>query len=141
LKEESGVEYSVPLAKIDSDFELLKHALYTEPNYQCSWNYHKWLISLLLPVQLISLKKTDNEVELEFSSIIMSSSMLDIRFNEMKVPVIKSAKEASKTFTIPWGGPINAMMIKAQPHFQDINNQRLFRTIHNDEKYQSIPYP
>ena len=42
--------YTIPLEKIKRDLDLLQHALFTDPKDQSSWNYHEWLISLLLPI-------------------------------------------------------------------------------------------
>jgi hypothetical protein len=42
--------YTIPLEKIKSDLDLLQHALFTDPKDQSSWNYHEWLISLILPI-------------------------------------------------------------------------------------------
>ena len=42
--------HMIPLDKIKSDLDLLQHALFTDPKDQSSWNYHEWLISLLMPI-------------------------------------------------------------------------------------------
>ena len=60
-----GLSYILPLEKIKSELEMLKHALYTDPKDQSSWNYHDWLISLLLPIQVVSVsaRKAADSVE------------------------------------------------------------------------------
>lgn len=50
----------IPLAKIKSDLDLLQHALFTDPKDQSSWNYHEWLISLLLPIQIVAISGEKN---------------------------------------------------------------------------------
>lgn len=47
---EEGRTYLIPLEKIQEDLALLKHAFFTDPKDQSPWNYHEWLINLLLPV-------------------------------------------------------------------------------------------
>ena len=47
--------YPIPFEKIQEDLALLKHAFFTDPKDQSPWNYHEWLISLLSPVQVVSL--------------------------------------------------------------------------------------
>ncbi len=52
--------YLIPLDKIQEDLALLKHAFFTDPKDQSPWNYHEWLISLLSPVQVVSLTIEDS---------------------------------------------------------------------------------
>jgi geranylgeranyl transferase type-2 subunit alpha len=51
--------YLIPFEKIQDDLALLKHAFFTDPKDQSPWNYHEWLISLLSPVQVVSLTVED----------------------------------------------------------------------------------
>lgn len=55
LPSEEKSPYPIPLDKIKEDLALLKHAFFTDPKDQSPWNYHEWLISLLSPVQVVSL--------------------------------------------------------------------------------------
>ena len=48
--------YSMPLDKIKSDLEMLKHAFFTDPKDQGSWNYHEWLINQIMPIQVVGLR-------------------------------------------------------------------------------------
>ena len=59
----------------------MKQALFTEPNDQSSWNYHKWLISVLTPVQLIDLKKENETISLTFSTVLKSGADLIVKAN------------------------------------------------------------
>lgn len=42
--------YVLPLATIKEDFEMLKHAYFTDPKDQSPWNFHGWLVSLISPI-------------------------------------------------------------------------------------------
>ena len=70
LPELNGLIYPVPLETIDKEFEQMKHALFTEPNDQSSWNYHKWLVNLLSPVQIVRVERMEKGVELEVSEVV-----------------------------------------------------------------------
>lgn len=55
---------TIPLEKVRSDLDLLQHAVFTDPKDQSSWNYHEWLISLILPIQIVALTSQVNEDKL-----------------------------------------------------------------------------
>ena len=48
LVEKNGLEpntsYVIPFETILSDFEMLKHAYFTDPKDQSPWNHHEWLL-------------------------------------------------------------------------------------------------
>lgn len=118
----------MPLAKIENEFEQMKHALFTEPNYQSSWNYHRWLVSLLMPVQVESVKMVEGKgIEIRFSSVLTSSSSVEVIANGERVGELRSGKEASKVFSFVPTQQINTLQIKAASGFKDINGQPLFR--------------
>jgi len=50
--------YLISIEKIKTELDMLKQALYTEPKDQSCWNHHRWLVSLILPLQIISLSQT-----------------------------------------------------------------------------------
>eukprot|EP00826_Nyctotherus_ovalis_P022658 TRINITY_DN1751_c0_g1_i14.p1 TRINITY_DN1751_c0_g1~~TRINITY_DN1751_c0_g1_i14.p1 ORF type:complete len:512 (+),score=178.98 TRINITY_DN1751_c0_g1_i14:168-1703(+) len=59
--------YLISVQKVREELEMLKQALYTEPKDQSCWNHHRWLMSLVLPVQVVgcSLKMpSENKVEI-----------------------------------------------------------------------------
>jgi len=63
----SDTIYLISISKIKEELETLKQALYTEPKDQSCWNHHRWLISLVLPVQIVgcSIKlSVDNQLEI-----------------------------------------------------------------------------
>lgn len=53
--------YTIPLEKVKSDLDLLQHALFTDPKDQSSWNYHEWLISLVMPIQVVAISGSVSE--------------------------------------------------------------------------------
>ena len=53
---QEGLIYILPIERIVSDMDMLKHAFFTDPNDQSPWNYHEWLISLVTPIQVVALK-------------------------------------------------------------------------------------
>jgi len=36
--------YVVPFSSMEADFEMLKHAYFTDPKDQSPWNHHAWLL-------------------------------------------------------------------------------------------------
>ncbi len=56
-----NIEYLIPFSKIQEDLALLKHAFFTDPKDQSPWNYHEWLISLISPVQVVSITTDKDE--------------------------------------------------------------------------------
>lgn len=49
--------YLIPFSLIQEDFQTLHHAFYTDPKDQSPWNYHEWLLSLISPIQIVSIVK------------------------------------------------------------------------------------
>ena len=63
-------QYVIPIDSINSELEQLKHAIFTEPKDQSAWNYHRWLITLVKPVQVVSLRHVEGDLVVSFSHII-----------------------------------------------------------------------
>lgn len=63
MTEDDKSVYLIPFEKIQEDLALLKHAFFTDPKDQSPWNYHEWLISLLTPVQVVSLSIEESDSE------------------------------------------------------------------------------
>jgi hypothetical protein len=63
---------------VQDDLALLKHAFFTDPKDQSPWNYHEWLISIISPVQVVSLTtaiESDGKVKIVLG---LSQKMKDI---------------------------------------------------------------
>ena len=63
---------------MQDDLALLKHAFFTDPKDQSPWNYHEWLISIISPVQVVSLTtaiESDGKVKIVLG---LSQKMKDI---------------------------------------------------------------
>jgi len=69
-------QYKVPLSLINSELDKIKHAIFTEPNDQSPWNYHRWLVSLLIPTYITSIEILNNHIKVDFSDVIFDSNLL-----------------------------------------------------------------
>ncbi|KAL4498625.1 hypothetical protein ABPG72_019743 [Tetrahymena utriculariae] len=72
------IQYKVPLQNIKDELELIKNAIFIQPNEQGVWLYHKWLVSLLAPFRFISVNSTDKEntsLQITCSSKIISNNL------------------------------------------------------------------
>lgn len=88
--------YLIPFEKIKDDLALLKHAFFTDPKDQSPWNYHEWLISLIAPVQVVSLTLEEgNKVVIGLSSKVRDlSELVDIKLlNDKGEPLLKDRIE------------------------------------------------
>ena len=70
--------YSMPLSKIKSDLEMLKHAFFTDPKDQGSWNYHEWLINQITPIQVVGLRYEEASILVGLSHKVSHFDQLDI---------------------------------------------------------------
>ena len=70
--------YPIPFEKIKEDLALLKHAFFTDPKDQSPWNYHEWLISLLSPVQIVSLTLEEDEANQSVIVVGLSQKVRDL---------------------------------------------------------------
>ena len=95
--------YQVPLDLIQSELEKIKHAIFTEPNDQSSWNYHRWLVSLLVPLHIVDMGYNQQEkyIRIQFSDILWDSQDLAVFINGEKAELISmTGKPESKLFMI-----------------------------------------
>jgi geranylgeranyl transferase type-2 subunit alpha len=113
--------YLISIPKIKEELETLKQALYTEPKDQSCWNHHRWLVSLVLPVQIIgcSIKLPINdqlEITLGLSHKIKNLEGIEVNLNgdlaEVKMEAVTPAIHT------------NRWIIKAQTK-EPINEVRL----------------
>ena len=86
IHESNDGPYDVPLDLIQAELEKIKHAIFTEPNDQSSWNYHRWLVSLLIPLHVIKIEISDNHrLKIDFSDILWDNSQLELIINGQKI--------------------------------------------------------
>ena len=69
----------------------MKHAFFTDPKDQSPWNYHEWLISLLTPVQVVSLT-VEKKQEVTLLVIGFSQKVRDIE-NSLEVKLLNDKGE------------------------------------------------
>lgn len=85
--------YEIPFSKIKEDLALLKHAFFTDPKDQSPWNYHEWLISLLSPVQVVSLTQETDEAGRSVLVVGLSQKVRDFG-KEVAVRLLKERGES-----------------------------------------------
>mmetsp|Transcript_15693 Transcript_15693/g.15174 ORF Transcript_15693/g.15174 Transcript_15693/m.15174 type:complete len:83 (+) Transcript_15693:143-391(+) len=76
---------------------LLKHAFFTDPKDQSPWNYHEWLLTLLSPVQVVSmiLEKTEEQVKM-----ILGLSHKVRNFETMNIQLFEKEGKKIEGFTV-----------------------------------------
>ncbi|CAI2370270.1 unnamed protein product [Moneuplotes crassus] len=103
IHKDSNSPYKVPLDLIHKELDKIKHALFTEPNDQSPWNYHRWLVSLLIPIYILDQKVdlTKKEVSIHFSDVIFDSSKLITTVDGEEVELVSSThKPESRKFIL-----------------------------------------
>jgi len=81
IHKDSGSPHKVPLKVIEEELESIKHAIFTEPNDQSPWNYHRWLVSLLIPIYIVSIDSNEGKVQVKFSSVVNNMEDLELTIN------------------------------------------------------------
>lgn len=118
--------YLIPSDVLQSEFEQMKHAIFTEPNDQSSWNYHRWLVNLLLPVQITELKIEDDQLTIGFSHIVRSPEGLTVKVNDEEVTLL-SKKPESRVYTVKLEGELKTLSVTKNESFEEMDGQKLFR--------------
>jgi hypothetical protein len=88
--------HMIPLDKIKSDLDLLQHALFTDPKDQSSWNYHEWLISLILPIQVVAISGSKQEDKI-ILKVGLSHKVRD--FDRLVITVVADGASVEHTVT------------------------------------------
>ena len=103
IHKDNGSQYKVPLDLIQKELDKIKHAIFTEPNDQSPWNYHRWLVSLLVPTYITNLSINDDEkvVNIDFSEVIFDISPLKCEIGGVECELkSRTNKPESKMFSI-----------------------------------------
>jgi hypothetical protein len=105
LYERRESRYVLPLERIISDLDMLKHAFFTDPNDQSPWNYHEWLISLVTPIQVVALVVNEPKtIEIGLSAQVRNLHKLEILLTDEQGSPIPYTLEArnSRDLSYSW---------------------------------------
>lgn len=82
--------YKIPLKIIASELELISTALFMQTNEQGIWQYHRWLIELILPIKIshiIYLPKQTENCQSHVFLLILSNKVRNFTLNQIEIKI------------------------------------------------------
>ena len=91
--DEELIQFGMPLADFKEELELIKTAMFLNPQEEAPWVYYKWLLDLIVPCSVISITRLS-----DLSYLLVTNSLVDnLAQDNLR---IKASSEITSGFTI-----------------------------------------